>query len=61
MAMSDGLSRGAARPAAALFSSFAQDFNHEHSGATRSASAKSAAARTTPRQDSPSPSCIYLG
>jgi len=55
------ISEGRGRPAASPSSSFAQDFNHEHSGAARPVSAKSTAARTSPRQDPPTPSCIYLG
>jgi len=59
--MSDGPGLCSTRPAAARFSSFAQDFNLEHSGATRAVSAQSAPGRNNPHQDSPSPNCIYLG
>jgi hypothetical protein len=61
MAMSDGPGRCSALPAAARSSSFAQDFNHEHSGAARSVSAKPAVARDNLHRDSASPNCIYLG
>lgn len=60
MTMSDGPGRSSVRPAAARSSSFAQDFNHEHSGAAGSVSAKPASAAPRPK-DSAAPSCIYLG